>query len=136
MTENTKSFLTLFLAISAMAISSDVFSQKTAAMHFPKVTFGEIDGTATTKEKVLASPRLICHEPNCEVRGFTFMILRQDRDIIGPYHINGAQLTEKLVSTLKELPGSIITKIFIDSIRVNYVGKKMQVPGIAFQYDH
>jgi hypothetical protein len=133
--ENTKLIAILFLVLSSMTISPNVFSQKTSSMHFPKVTFGEIDGTVATKEKMLVNPKLICHEPNCEVTGFTFMILRKDRNIIGPYYINGAQLTEKLKTTLKELPGST-TRIFIDSIQLNYSGKKMQVPGIAFQYDH
>jgi len=133
--KNTKLVAALLWFISLETISSNVFSQNTSSMHFPKVTFGEVDSKITTKTKLLANPKLICHEPDCGVVGFTFLIFRKDRNIIGPYHINGAQLTEKLETTLKNLP-DFRTSIYIDSIEIHYQGKNMQVTGISFQYDH
>ena len=128
-----KSVITILLIIVCTALSTNIFSQQKPALHFPKVTYGEVTERFTTKEKVLSNPKLICKEPNCEVTCFSFMILPRERNIIGPYHIVGDQLTPKLISTVKDLP-NLRTSIFIDSIEVLYQGKKMQVPGISFQY--
>jgi len=111
--KNTKLIAMSFWVISLITISANVFSQKPSSMHFPKVTFGEVNSRVTTKEKLLANPKLICHEPDCEVTGFTFLIFRKDRDIIGPDYVKGSQLTDKLESTLKNLP-DFRTSIFID----------------------
>jgi hypothetical protein len=126
-----KTIFTGLILVCLLCISKNVVSQNTGGQT-PQITFGGIDRGITTKEKILES-RLECHQPGCQVTGFSVIILPKGRDLLGPYWMQGDQLSEKLKNMIKELP-DVRNKIFIDSIQVYNNGKKWQPTGMYIQF--
>jgi hypothetical protein len=99
-----------------------VYSQRESS-HFAKVTFGECSNSstynATTREKILEYPEVICREPKCRIIGYRIMILPKGQNLIGPYWTKGGTLSPNIIKAIKDLPPS---KIYIDSIQVENNG--------------
>ena len=99
------------------------------------VTLGTIDSKMTSHEKVLAYPRLLAQDVNCEVVGFTFTI-KSDKKSFGPVTVKGAVFTEEIMDAVKEMEAPPSVRITIDNITVKCNGQETGANTISLEYDH
>jgi hypothetical protein len=116
----------------SQVIYSKSNTQKSGAV---VVTLGTIDSKMTSREKVLAYPRLLVQELNCEVMGFTFSI-SNGKESYGPYVVKGAVFTEDITDRVKELEAPPSVRITIDNIMVKCNGQDASANTISLEYDH
>ena len=100
----------------------------------PRVTVGTIETNTTSREKVLAYPRLLVQELGCEVKGFTFTITAGDKTW-GPETVKGAVFNEEIKDKIKEWEAPKI-KISITNIKVSCGGKDVVANPIELEYEH
>ncbi len=100
----------------------------------PRVTLGTIETTTSSREKVLAYPRLLAQELGCEVKSFTFTITAGDKTW-GPETVKDAVFTEEIKDKIKEWEAPKI-RISITNIQVNCGGKDVTAQPIEIEYEH
>ena len=111
-------------------------AQATAANNdgAPSVLVGTIETTQTSREQVLAYPRLLPQALNCDVTGFDFSITA-DGKTWGPVSVKGAVFSDEVKDKIKELdPGNI--KISINNISVKCNGEEASAKPINLTYNH
>jgi len=128
------SFIFAFVLISLSWCS---FAQNVKPATTPMVVLGTIEPNGknsgqTTKAEILANPRLIVKGPNCYVTGYTFSMLPDGHDFVGPFTITGSELTPKIQNLIKENTG----KILIENITMKYSKYEMTASSIALKYNH
>ena len=102
----------------------------------PVVTIGTIETAITSREKVLAYPRLLVQELNCEVTGFRCSISANGKTW-GPFKVKGAAFNDDIKDKVKELESPPAVKIFIDNIMVKCNGgAEVAAKPINVEYDH
>lgn len=101
----------------------------------PAVTWGTIDGAITSRERVLAYPRLLPQALNCEVTGFEFTMTAEGKTM-GPVNVKGAVADEKVKNMIKETEPTNV-KISVTNIRVKCNdGDEMTAKPINLEYHH
>lgn len=86
----------------------------------PPVTVGTIETPVTSREKVLAYPRLLVQQLNCEVTGFDFALTANGKTW-GPVSVKGAAFDEEVKNKVKETEPDNV-KISITNIHVSCNG--------------
>lgn len=120
-------FLSLFLIITHILHCSA--QQAKQAKQF--VRLGKATPQATTREQILADPRIFIDKPDCEIIGFTFGMFPKGHDFIGPFKVKGAELTPEIIKLLQDLEdpqGSV----FIENITAKCDGMTRTLTSIAF----
>jgi len=132
--------LTSFYSIAQNAartskpIASAATQEKNAGA--PSVTIGTIESAITSREKVLAYPRLLVQELNCEITGFTCTINCNGKTY-GPFKVKGAVFNDDVKDKVKELEAPPKVKISIDDIHVKCNGgDEVTAKPINVEYDH
>ncbi len=94
------------------------------------VQFGNVDtSTSTTRAQLLADPHLRCKLAGCKVMGFSFSMLPQKGEFMGPYTTAGGdELNEQAKKKIKALD-KFPTRVFLDNIHVSINGKDSVVMG-------
>ena len=100
----------------------------------PKVLLGTIETVTSSREKILAYPRLLPQELGCEVKGFTFSISAGDKNWTSEA-IKGAVFNEDIKDRIKEWEAPKM-QITINNIKVVCNGKEMTANPIVIDYDH
>lgn len=102
----------------------------------PVVTIGTIESAVTSREKVLAYPRLLAQELNCEITGFSCTISCNGKTY-GPFTVKGAVFNDDIKDKVKELEAPPKVKISIDDIHVKCNGgEEVAAKPINVEYDH
>jgi hypothetical protein len=102
----------------------------------PSVTIGTIESPITSREKVLAYPRLLVQDLNCEVTGFSCTIACNGKTY-GPFKVKGAVFNDDIKDKVKELEAPPKVKISIDDIHVKCNGgDEVTAKPINVEYDH
>jgi hypothetical protein len=90
----------------------------------------------TSREKVLAYPRLLAQALNCEVTGFSISITSNNKTW-GPVDVKGAAFPEDVRDKIKEADAPPTVKISIDKIMVKCNGgDEVAAKPIVVEYDH
>src|SRR5579872_3577832 len=118
--------LTSFYSIAQNAVKASkpmasVTTQEKNSGGTPAVTIGTIESAITSREKVLAYPRLLVQELNCDITGFTCTISCNGKTY-GPFKIKGAVFNDDIKDKIKELEAPPKVKIAIDDIHVKCNG--------------
>jgi hypothetical protein len=102
----------------------------------PMVTIGTIESAMTSREKVLAYPRLLARQLNCDIVSFSFTISANGKTW-GPFEVKGAAFPEEVRDKIKETEAPPKVTITIDKIMVKCNGgsEEMAKP-ITVEYDH
>ncbi len=132
---------TLFLALLVSMLSMRSFAQGSAAL-VPTVTLGSIEAskiengkavpTFTTTDRIIRSAKFMA-KPNGVITGYSYTIAAGG-NTYGPYEVKGAELTEQVISKIKETR-TMGVSLFFDKIHVNYNGKEVVANPIALKYD-
>ena len=102
----------------------------------PSVTIGTIESAITSREKVLAYPRLLVQDLNCEVTGFSCTIACNGKTY-GPFKVKGPVFNDDIKDRVKELEAPPKVKISIDDIHVKCNGgDEVTAKAINVEYDH
>ena len=84
----------------------------------------------TTYDYILANPRMVCDEPGYEVSRYTLTFIPRGKDLVGPYHITGAALTERDKTWLKNRKEERSnTRIAIEDIFLKHNGREDSLIG-------
>lgn len=140
--------LTVFISLNCIAQDSRITKDRKPRLHdansqatavnsdgAPVVLLGTIETTVTSREQVLAYPRLLPQALNCEVTGFDFSITANGTTW-GPVSVKGAVFNDDVKDKIKELePGNI--KISINNISVKCTGgEEAMAKPINLAYNH
>jgi hypothetical protein len=100
----------------------------------PAVTLGTIETTATSRENILAYPRLLTRLLDCEVTGYDFS-LTENGKTWGPVSVKGAVLNEAIKDKIKDLD-PVNIKISITNIHVKCGSEEGIAKPINIEYNH
>ena len=100
----------------------------------PVILLGTIATSVSSREKILAYPRLLPQVLGCDVKGFSFTITAGDKTWSSE-PVKGAVLTEDIKDKIKEMDAPKM-KITIDNIRIAYNGTEMTARPIEIEYSH
>jgi hypothetical protein len=129
-----KRLLALYFLLSLYTISYGQSANSATGVY---VSYGNIrvkaatgsDLITVTRAEVLAHTALTTSSPSIEVIGFTFSIMPNGGDIIGPYSVKGSRLSPEIVSKIQELSAPQ-SKIIIENIRAKIDGTPRSISPI------
>jgi hypothetical protein len=98
------------------------------------VRLGTIETTTTSREKILAYPRLLPQSLDCEVTGYDFVMTANGKTW-GPVSVKGAVLNEDIKDKIKDQDPSDV-KISITNIRVKCGSEEVTAKPISIEYNH
>jgi hypothetical protein len=90
--------------------------------HYGKYPYSE---AKTTYDAILANPRLVCDVAGYKVSRYTLTFIPHGKDLAGPYHVTGAELTERdrnWITNRKDERSHI--KIVIEDIQLIHNGQE------------
>ena len=119
--------ITLILVLLMFMSSAFSTAQQTRTF----VRLGKAAPQATTREQILADPRVYIELSPCEVIDFTFGMFPKGHDFIGPFKVKGAELTPEIIKLIQDLEdprGSV----FIENIHAKCDGMTRTLTPIAF----
>jgi hypothetical protein len=120
----------LFLTVSSFAQHQVVTIGKLPA---PKLINGKSDVVYATPAQLVANGQFVSSQPGCKVTGYTFSILPNGADFIGPYTVSGAAFSPKLVSFFKD-PNNKKGRLFFEKITTTCDGAGNSAEPIAVRY--
>ncbi len=100
----------------------------------PVVTVGTIETAVTSREKVLAYPRLLPQALGCDVLSFDFAITAGGKTW-GPVGVKGPAFSTEVKDKIKETEPENV-KISITNIRLKCSGQEMTANSINLEYNH
>jgi hypothetical protein len=98
------------------------------------VRLGTIETATTSREKILAYPRLLPQSLDCEVTGYDFAMTANGK-AWGPVNVKGAVLNEDIKDKIKDQDPSDV-KISITNIRVKCGSEEVTAKPISIEYNH
>lgn len=130
----TKSLLLLVPALALSAMSSLAQNAPATQNAVPLVTVGTIETAVTSREKVLAYPRLLPQALGCDVLSFDFAITAGGKTW-GPVGVKGPAFSTEVKDKIKETEPENV-KISITNIRLKCSGQEMTANPINLEYNH
>ena len=100
----------------------------------PEVLVGTIGSAVTSRERVLAYPRLLPQSLSCEVTGFEFSLTTKGKPW-GPVTVKGAAFNEEIKDKIKDTDPDNV-KIYISNIRVKCGADEITAKPIDLEYNH
>lgn len=100
----------------------------------PVVTVGIIDAPVTSREKVLAYPRLLVQSLGCEVTDFEFSLTAGGKTW-GPVPVKGTAFSVEVKDKIKETEPDNV-KLSITNIHIKCSGQEMTANPINLEYNH
>ncbi len=98
-----------------------------------KTADGKIATAYTTSDRIVKAGKLVASNAGDEIVSYLFSVAI-GTDMWGPFEGKGAQLSDKMISRLKETKGQGV-KVFFDDIKVKRGGLiKLALP-LSFKYD-
>lgn len=100
----------------------------------PVVTLGTIDAVVTSREKVLAYPRLLPQVLGCEVISFDFSLTTGGKTW-GPVTVTGPMFNPEVNNKVKETEPNDVS-ISITNIKLKCSGQEMTAKPINLKYNY
>lgn len=127
------------IILASLIIFSTIpaFAQEKQGMQnegIPVVTVGTIDAPVTSREKVLAYPRLLAHSLSCEVTDFEFSLTSGGKTW-GPVAVKGTAFSVEVKDKIKETEPENV-KISITNIHLKCSGQQVTANPINLEYNH
>jgi hypothetical protein len=134
--------LLFLLAIALTGLSQSYAQNKTNPA--PHVRLGKIEAakivngkwtpSAVNREELLANSTLIVEGSTCKITGYSFSILPDGHDFMGPFTVTGSaeftQQIKKLIAGLDYSGG----RVFIENIKLNCRGAENTAMPLVFTY--
>jgi hypothetical protein len=87
-----------------------------------------------TRAELLGNSKLVWTGGSCNVISYTFSIMPDGKDFIGPFSVsNSSEFTPQIKKLLQDL-GSEGGRVFIENIHVNCSGDTRTVQSLVFRY--
>jgi hypothetical protein len=78
------------------------------------------DRSATTRAQILSNNTLQAQEPGYHITGFTFSIMPQGGEFVGPFQIKGDKLTPDNLALINKYPDAVI---YFEKITYDHKGQ-------------
>ena len=129
-------FVLMMLVLPAVflyAKDKNKHKKKTQGPVLPVVRVGNINSYLTTREEILANPRLTIDSP-CAIAGFSVSLEAPGHDFFGPLYVHGTDMNDLQIGKIREWDYPNVT-IYIEDIHCNCHEQDYAPPAIVLKYN-
>ncbi len=99
------------------------------------IRVGSLDNYYTTREKILANPKLVCDQSNCRIISYTMSWDAPGHDFFGPVFCGNPDFSTDQQAKIREWDYKGST-LYIQDIHINCDGQDITMDPIILKWDH